>query len=318
MNCHRRRSIIYRRFIALVLLPVLLAGWLIPAPSADAKKPKRTPKSKATARARSTPAAPAPAQPEIPVTYLPGAPEPPRNLARSAIVIDARSGRVLYEKNPDERRPVASTTKLLTGLVVVESGALDTPVQVETIDTLCEPTKAYVRPGETYTRRQMLHGLLIHSCNDLARALARDNAGSIAEFSARMNARSASLGATNSVWSSPNGLPTPGQTQYSTARDLSRIARVAYYNPVIRGIVRTPRLVWQFNNGQVTEWDNTNKVLRRWPLCNGMKTGYTNAAGHCLISSAASDSRDIIAVCLGDNRSVWNDSQELLEWALRM
>ena len=296
-----------------MLLPALLTGWLLPLPAAHAKKARK----RAPSRQRSA-AAPEPPQPEIPVTYLPGAPEPPRNLARSAIVIDARSGRVLYEKNPDERRPVASTTKLLTALVVAESGGLDTSVQIETIDTLCEPTKASVRTGETYTRRQMLHGLLVHSCNDLARALARDNAGSLDAFSAKMNARSASLGTTNSIWSSPNGLPTPGQLQHSTARDLSRSARVVYYHPVLRQIVRTPRLSWQYNNGQTTEWENTNKVLRRWPLCNGMKTGYTNAAGHCLVSSAAGENRDIIAVCLGDNKSIWNDSQGLLDWALRL
>lgn len=305
----------FRRLFIFLLLPALLASWGLPLPSAHAKKTKRSGRSSAARQSAAAPAAP---QPDIPVTYLPGAPEPPRNLARSAIVIDARSGRVLYEKNPDERRPVASTTKLLTALVVAESGGLDNQVQIETIDTLCEPTKAYVKPGETYTRRAMLHGLLIHSCNDLARALARDNAGSLADFAARMNARSATLGATSSVWSSPNGLPTPGQLQYSTARDLSRIARVVYYHPVLRQIVRTPRLVWQFNNGQIAEWDNTNKVLRRWPLCNGMKTGYTNAAGHCLVSSAAGENRDIIAVCLGDNKSVWNDSQNLLDWALRL
>lgn len=297
---NRRR---FPRFLAFLLL---LATALPP----DAAYAKKKPSRPAPARTRSAP------QPEIPVSYLPGAPEPPRIIARSAIVIDARTGRVLYEKNADEARAVASTTKLLTGLIVAEGGGLDSPVRVEMIDTLCEPTKAYVKPGETYSRRTMLQALLVHSCNDIARALARDNAGSMEAFAGRMNQRSAALGANNSVWTTPNGLPSPGEVQHSTARDLSKIARAAYYNPTLRPIIRTPRLIWQYNDGHTTEWENTNKVLRRWPLCNGMKTGYTNAAGHCLVSSAASEGRDVIAVLLGDNKSIWPDSQGMLNWAL--
>ena len=246
------------------------------------------------------------------------APTPPRGLARSGIVIEARTGRVLYEKNPDEHRAAASTTKLLTGLIIAEAGGLDAPVQVATIDTLCEPTKAYVKPGDVYSRRVMLQALLVHSCNDLARALARDHAGSLGPFADRMNRRSASLGASDSGWTTPNGLPTPGQEQHTTARDLSKIARVAYFNSTIRSIVRNPRLIFTYNDGRTTEWENTNKVLRRWPFCNGMKTGYTNAAGHCLVSSAASTEREVICVLLGDNKAIWNDSQGLLEWALTL
>ena len=308
---------IFRRFSPPLLVTAaaglfLLGGPL--APDAHATRPRRASSSAAPTRTRAA----EPAQPEIPVTFLPGAPTPPRVLARSGIVVDARTGRVLYEKNPDERRPAASTTKLLTGLIIAESGGLDAPVQVETVDTLCEPTKSYAKPGEVYSRRQMLNALLVHSCNDLARALARDHAGSLDAFADRMNRRSAGLGATDSVWTSPNGLPTPGETQYSTARDLAKIARAAYYNPTLRNIVRQPRLIFQFNDGHTTEWENTNKVLRRWPFCNGMKTGYTNAAGHCLVSSAASSERDVICVLLGDNKAIWNDSQGLLEWALTL
>ena len=298
----------FRRFLA----PLLVVSLFLTSPvQVHAKKPRR---SSAPPASRVT----APREPEIPVTFLPGAPTPPRVLARSGIVIDARTGRVLYEKNPDERRQVASTTKLLTSLLVAEAGGLDAPVRIETFDTLCEPTKADVRAGEVYPRRQLLQALLVHSCNDIARALARDQAGSLGAFADKMNQRSASLGATNSAWTTPNGLPTPGQDQHSTARDLSKIARAAYYNPTIRSIVRTPRLIFTFNDGHTTEWENTNKVLRRWPLCNGMKTGYTNAAGHCLVSSAASTERDVICVLLGDNKAVWNDSQGLLEWALTL
>ena len=223
---------------------------------------------------------------------------------------------MLYEKNPDEHRTIASTTKLMTAMLVAESGNLNQQVQVEAIDTICEPTKLSFRPGERYARSALLYALLVHSCNDVARALARDNAGSIPAFADRMNARAASLGATSTRFVNPNGLPSPGEDQYSTARDLSKIARAAYGNPILRPIMATPHLQFQMASGQVKEFANTNKVLLRYPFCNGMKTGYTDAAGHCLVSSADDGSHAVISVCLGDNKSIWNDSQRLLMWAL--
>nr|MBA2743546.1 D-alanyl-D-alanine carboxypeptidase [Chthoniobacterales bacterium] len=159
--------------------------------------------------------------------------------------------------------------------------------------------------------------LLVHSCNDVARCLARDTAGDIDSFARLMNEKARSLGAINSNFLNPNGLPMPGQ--YSTARDLSLIAKAAYANPTIRSIVSLPNLVFRYADGHTREFDNTNKVLRRLPYCNGMKTGYTDAAGHCLISSGARPGRDVIAVVLGDNKPhVWSDSAALLSWALQI
>ena len=155
----------------------------------------------------------------------------------------------------------------------------------------------------------------MNGCNDVARLLARDNAGSIEDFAVRMNARANALGARNSHFVNPNGLPSP-EPQYSTARDLARIARAAYSSAFLRSVVATKVLAFQYNNGRVREFTNTNKVLARYPLCTGMKTGYTNAAGHCLVSSATDGDRSIISVCLGDNKSIWNDSQMLLTWGL--
>ena len=233
------------------------------------------------------------------------------------MVIDARTGAVIYEKDADVARPIASTTKLLTALIVAESGGLNGQVEVEPIDTICEPTKLYFKPGERYARSSLLYALLVHSCNDVARALARDNAGDIPSFAGRMNARAAQLGATNTHFVHPNGLPSPGEEQYSTARDLSRIARAAYFNAVLRPIMATQHLQFQFADGKTREYTNTNKVLLRYPLCTGMKTGYTDAAGHCLVSSADDGAgHAVISVCLADNKSIWNDSQRLLMWAL--
>ena len=239
----------------------------------------------------------------------------PNTRANSVMVVDARTGAVLHEKNADQPRPAASTQKLLTALIVAETGYLDRPVRVEQIDTFAEPVRLNIRPGDLYQRIDLLRALLVKSPNDVARCLARDNAGSLDAFADKMNAKAQMLGATHSHFINPNGLPMPGQ--YSTARDLSIIARAAYANPTIRSIVCLPQLVFRYANGRTRELENTNKVLKRLPFCNGMKTGYTEAAGHCLIASGSRPGRDVIVVVLGDTKSgVWSDAASLLSWGL--
>jgi D-alanyl-D-alanine carboxypeptidase (penicillin-binding protein 5/6) len=240
----------------------------------------------------------------------------PRTRAVSVLVEDARTGEVLYEKNADATRPAASTQKLLTALIVAEEGYLDERVTVQVVDTLAEPVRLNVKAGDTYQRIDLLRALLVKSPNDVARCLARDNAGSIELFAEKMNAKARALGATHSNFVNPNGLPMPDQ--YSTARDLSIIARAAYANPTIRSIVCLPQLVFRYANGRTREFENTNKVLKRLPYCNGMKTGYTEAAGHCLIASGTIPGRDIIVVLLGDSKGgVWQDASAMLSWGLR-
>lgn len=239
----------------------------------------------------------------------------PRVNAASVVVIDARTGQVLHEKNPDQHRPPASTQKLLTALIVAEAGDLDAPVSIETSDTWAEPTKLGFKPGDVYTRRALLQVLLVHSMNDVARCLARDNAGSIEAFAAKMNRRALMLGLTDSHFVNPNGLPAPGQ--YSTARDMSRIARAAYANNTIRSIVAMKTLAFRYADGHLRVFENTNRVLKAYALCNGMKTGYTEAAGKCLIASGATGGRDIIVVVLGDSvKTIWRDAYLLLAWGL--
>jgi D-alanyl-D-alanine carboxypeptidase (penicillin-binding protein 5/6) len=241
----------------------------------------------------------------------------PRTSAASVIVVDANSGKILYEKNPDQFRAPASTQKLLTALIVAESGFLDRQVTVQPTDTNAEPVKLNIKAGDTYQRIDLLRALLVKSPNDVARCLARDNAGSIEAFAEVMNRRAQQLGAVHSHFVNPNGLPVPGQ--YSTARDLALIARAAYANPTIRSIVCLPQLVFRFANGRTRELENTNKLLRRLPYCNGMKTGYTDAAGKCLIASGTRPGKDVIVVVLGDSSShVWRDASALLSWSLWM
>src|SRR6266576_1614082 len=259
-------------------------------------KPKQTPES--------TPA---------PTDYMPNG--IPKTGAASVIVVDANNGQILYEKNADEVRAAASTQKLLTALIVAEHGFLDQPVTVQTVDTMADPVKLNIKPGDTYQRIDLLRALLVKSPNDVARCLARDNAGSVDAFAEVMNRRARELGATHSHFVNPNGLPVPDQ--YSSARDLSIIARTAYANATIRSIVCLPQLVFRYANGRTRELENTNKVLKRLPYCNGMKTGYTEAAGHCLICSGARPGRDVIVVVLGDSKAgVWRDASALLSWGL--
>ena len=254
----------------------------------------------------------------------PAIPEPgsfpkiaPTTRAASVMVIDARSGEIFYEKNADAPRAAASTQKLLTALIVAERGFLDQSVTVEPVDTFAEPVKLNIKAGDSYQRIDLLRALLVKSSNDVARCLARDSAGSVEAFAELMNEKARQLGATNSHFRNPNGLPMPGQ--YSTARDLSIIAKAAYANSTIRSIVCLPQLVFRYANGRTRQLENTNKVLKKLPYCNGMKTGYTEAAGHCLIASGARPGRDIIVVVLGDSKAgIWRDASALLSWGLWM
>jgi serine-type D-Ala-D-Ala carboxypeptidase (penicillin-binding protein 5/6) len=241
--------------------------------------------------------------------------EPPVVTARSAILFDANTGRVIFKKNEEERRPVASTQKLLTAYIVANAGDLSQLVTIKDVDINCEPTKLGVRPGQQYTRDQLLHGLLVHSGNDAARALARDNAGSVDQFASRMNSTMRALGGYSSNFVNPNGLPA--DDQYSCARDMARVARAVYRDPGLREIIKTRSLTFRFSTGKTATWKNTNRVLRYYSFCNGMKTGYTEKAAHCLISSGAYNGKDVIAVVLGDNKSrIWNESANLLAYGL--
>jgi serine-type D-Ala-D-Ala carboxypeptidase (penicillin-binding protein 5/6) len=236
-------------------------------------------------------------------------------MADCAILFDANTGKVIYKKNENERRPVASTQKLLTALIIAESGELSAPVTIDRSDMLAAPTKLYLKTGDTYTRQELLTALLIKSPNDAARALARDNAGSIDDFAAKMNARMARLGGDSSHFVNPNGLPA--EDQYSTARDMARVARAVYFNPLLRDIIRTRHWMFHYASGKTISLRNTNRVLRTYSFCNGMKTGYTDAAGHCLISSGSWSGKDVIAVVLGSNKArVWQESASLLAYGL--
>lgn len=281
---------------------------------ATSKSSKTKSKKRASSASAITKATPAPTPFPLP-TGPSDRNSVPNVRAVSVVVVDARTGEILHEKNADQPRPAASTQKLLTALVLTETGFLDQRVTVEPIDTFAEPVRLNIKAGDTYQRIDLLRALLVKSPNDVARCLARDNAGSIEAFAEKMNAKARALGAVHSHFLNPNGLPIPGQ--YSTARDLAVIARAAYSNATIRSIVSQPQLIFRYANGRTRLLQNTNKVLTRLSYCNGMKTGYTEAAGHCLIASGSRPGRDVIVVVLGDTKAgVWSDAATLLSWGL--
>lgn len=243
----------------------------------------------------------------------------PRLTAERVLIIDAESNEVIYEKNATLRGAVASTTKLLTALLIVEAGELDKMVTVEKSDTECAPVKLGLKAGEQYSRRQLLTAVMVKSSNDIAQALARDNAGSVEAFVEKMNQKCRQLGLTDSHFMNPHGLPEQGEEQpYSTARDMASIARACDKKPEIREIVRLQSYKFKWNSGKVSELTNTNRVLRSVSYCDGMKTGYTGAAGYCLVASGSRNGRRRIVVVLnGTESGVWRDAQNLLDWGLK-
>lgn len=265
--------------------------------SKSAKKPAAKPKPKP---------APAPAPPPLAPGELPLA-------AKSAILLDAKTGEVLYEKAPDEMRYPASATKILTALLVIEAGNLDAKVTVQPEDTKVEPSALEFKPGEEYTRRELLFALLLKSANDVSLLLARDNAGSVKAFTEKMNKRAEELGAKGSHFTNPHGLHDPHH--FTTARDLALIARFAMQQPLFREIAKT--LEYKMTcGGEVVLMKNHNKLLGMFTGCIGVKTGFTNAAQQVLVSCARRADCEAISVILHSNKpGIWDDSKLLLEHA---
>ena len=259
--------------------------------------------------------------PGAPLTAAPSSPEKsaiekePAVVAASAAVIDSFTGDFLFLKNENAIQYPASATKILTAFLVIEAGDLDKSVTIDLSDTKVEPTKLDLKPGEQYTRRQLIYGLLLKSANDVAMALARDNAGSVEAFAEKMTRRAAELGATNSHFANPNGLHDP--SHYTSAHDLALIARAAMEQPFFRQVVGTIYYTWKATKGVVYQLRNHNRLLRHFAGCNGLKTGYTRAAQQVLVSSALREGHEVISVVLHtDKPGIWEDSKALLTYGL--
>ena len=238
----------------------------------------------------------------------------PRPDCAAVCVIDPYNGNVLYGYNANTRRQVASTQKIITALCVCDTKDLDKMVTIKASDRLAPPIRLNLKAGEQYSRRDLLQAMLTGSFNDVAVSLARDCAGSVEAFVARMNARAKRMRMHNTHFANPNGLPAQ---QYSTAYDMALAACYAYNNKTIRSMINIPAYELRRNDGSVRMIRSTNRLLTTHPWVQGMKTGYTNMAGKCLISCASSNGRAVIVVVLGStSRKIWGESLKYLRWAL--
>ena len=228
--------------------------------------------------------------------------------ATAAVLMDADMGQVLYEKNGDRQMLIASTTKIMTALVVLEHAAPDDVITV-TPNHMAEGSSMYLRAGETVRVEELLYGLLLCSGNDAALALT-ECAGGLTPFVALMNEKAAALGMAHTSFANPNGLDADGH--YSTARDMAVLAAAAVENPTFRRICSSRSVTI----GQRT-MENHNRLLRQVEGCVGLKTGYTRAAGRTLVSCAERDGCRLVAVTLQDGND-WADHAALYDYGFRL
>lgn len=279
--------------------------------------------SSRTSRTRATAVSRAPARESL---TLPGArrwagsgaTEPIAVRAASAILVDASSGTVLYERSADLPRPPASVTKILTALVILEHGEPTDTVVVSRTAAQTGGHRLGLREEQRISLGDLLAAILIRSANDAAVAAAEHVGGSLGGFVALMNDKAAELGMASSRFSNPHGLDEP--FHFATARDLATLTRVAMEHPTFAALVRTRQArltIWKPRRrafvAQSRIVQNHNRLLGSLKGADGVKTGYTDSAGRCLVASASRGDQRLIAVLLNDPRR-WTDAAVLLEY----
>jgi len=230
--------------------------------------------------------------------------------AKAAILIDGASGRILYEDNAHQALPMASTTKVMTALMALEYGKLEEKVTTGKNAFGVPGTSIYLSLGETLVLRDMLYGLLLSSGNDAAVAIAEHIGGTVEGFCERMTARAKELGCENTVFKNPHGLPN--SEHHTTAYDLALIAREAMTHKLFRTIVGTEkaRIPWE-GHSYDRVLNNKNRLLSDYEGATGIKTGYTKAAGRCLVFSAQREGMEVIGVVL--NCGDWfNEAEKMM------
>lgn len=232
--------------------------------------------------------------------------------ARAAALIDVESGRILYSSRGDEPMLIASLTKIMTALVAIENGDLDSTVKVGKNAFAKEGSSLYLKQGEEMKLEDMLYGLMLRSGNDAATAIAEHVGGSEEGFVYLMNLKAEELGLSHTHFANPHGLDA--EEHYSSANDLAVLTAYALHNPVFKEIVKTeektvdnPDEKWDY------KWANKNKMLRLYEGADGVKTGYTKKALRCLVSSATRNGQQLVAVTLNDGND-WNDHAALLNF----
>jgi serine-type D-Ala-D-Ala carboxypeptidase (penicillin-binding protein 5/6) len=238
---------------------------------------------------------------------VPGAENPRRVPERAAYLFDLTRGRELWRQDAHSRRPVASITKAMTAYVVISGGRLDRKIRIRRGHGFCarayDGTSARLRTGDRLTARELLYALLLPSGCDAAVALADAYGPGRRAFVRKMNSAARRLGMRGTHFTNPDGLPYPRQG-HSTAYDVVTLAKHALRLPAFRAVVARSRYVAHRNGGHRRYvWRNTNKLLRRYPGLVGIKTGYTNAAGYCLLFAARRSGRTLVGVVLNASRT---------------
>ena len=240
---------------------------------------------------------------------------PPAITADAAIVIDAATEKVVYEKNADKKEYPASMTKMLTCIIGLENGPANSVVTISPAAVDVEST--YMEAGEELLFSELLKQMMLISDNGAALAVGEVIGGNQSAFAKIMNLKAQEIGATNSHFVNPNGMPHPAH--YSTARDMAKIAAYGMRNDKFRAIVSTPvRNIYYIKPKGSTEYcENTNELLTSYPGCTGIKTGYTNAAKGCLAASAKRGDKEYIVVVMHskDYDSRFAEAADLLDYA---
>ena len=231
--------------------------------------------------------------------------------AQSAVLIDARDGSVLYEKDADTPRPMASTTKIMTAVVALESCDVNEIIEIADEAVGVEGSSIYLQKGERMTLLELLYALLLQSANDAAVAIAVGVGGSVGNFADMMNEKATSLGLTSTHFENPNGLDADGHV--TTARELALLTAYALKNPIFAEIVATYKRKFSGPNGTVRLVVNHNKLLNMYDGCVGVKTGFTKKSGRCLVSAACRESLTLVSVTLSAPDD-WRDHTAMLNY----
>jgi serine-type D-Ala-D-Ala carboxypeptidase (penicillin-binding protein 5/6) len=316
------------RFVAAIAVAAMIGGIAAWASTVARDSPRPVLKQPAAAatRARRSARPSRPRRPAGPLIEVAGAPEGVK--ARGAVLADAATGQVLWARNVAVERPMASITKVMTALLVLESGNPDREIRVPkaavTYAWEYGGETAALRPGDVLTAQQLLEALLLASGADAAYTLANAYGPGLNAFVARMNAAAARMGMTHTHFASPDGLPYPTETStYSTPADLLTLGLAAMRYPAFRSIVDL--MFYHLPKGSGHHeywWDNTNELIGSYQGAVGIKTGYTDDAGQCLLFEAIRNGRALIGVALDSPAtgpaSAVQDAEQMLNWGFRL
>lgn len=240
------------------------------------------------------------------------APIVPKVEAQAVVLMVANTREILFDKNPNDFMYPASTTKMMTLITALEKGKPSSIVTVSPEAANSEGSSLELKAGEQLTLGNAMYGMMIVSGNDSAEAIAENVAGSVPIFVEMMNDKAEAIGAHHTRFSNPHGLPDPFK-HFTTAYDLALIAAYGMENRDFAKIVSTKEYDVTFLNGKKTHVETTNRFLKSYPGANGIKTGYTDDAGDCLVAGAKRNGVQLIAVILNDDER-WDDAVKLLDY----